>query len=270
LVGCGVLQDGAPLYTSFLGSRIRGSSPPNRCDGLSHRTPLSQISIAMINITFIVIASAVLLIKSTHAWKLSRGSQPVTARSQPLKSLATGLLLAVGTFGLLPVEAQDQFRLPPIDRNDKDRCIMVSSAMGQANAARQKLFDLRECDLRNQDGKLKDMSGVIGSNADFRGVSFVEGQLSKGYLRSSNFAGADFTNGVVDRVTFDGSDLKGAIFKNAVLSGTTFAEANLEDTDFTDAYLGPFDLKNLCANPTLKGTNPTTKEDTRFSAGCGE
>ena len=81
---------------------------------------------------------------------------------------------------------------------------------------------------------------------------------------------ADFTNGVVDRVTFDGSDLKGAIFKNAVLSGTTFAEANLEDTDFTDAYLGPFDLKNLCANPTLKGTNPTTKEDTRFSAGCGE
>ena len=201
--------------------------------------------------------------------KLGRGgSHHSISAVTKAKSLAAGLLVAIGTSGVLPVQAQEQYRLPPIDRNDKDRCIMVSSAIGQANAARQKLFDLRECDLRGQDGKLKDMSGVIGSDADFRGVSFVEGQLSKGYLRNSQFQGADFTNGVVDRVTFDGSDLKGAIFKNAVLSGTTFTEANLEDTDFTDAYLGPFDLKNICANPTLKGTNPTTKADTRFSTGC--
>ena len=160
----------------------------------------------------LVFACVVLCMDSTQAWKLSRGSQPPTLKSQPLKSLTIGLMVAIGTAGVLPVKAQDQFRLPPIDRSDKDRCVMVSSAMGQANAARQKLFDLRECDLRDQNAKLKDLSGVIGSNADFRGVSFVEGQLSKGYLRNSNFVGADFTNGVVDRVTFDGSDLKGAIF----------------------------------------------------------
>ena len=32
--------------------------------------------------------------------------------------------------------------------------------------------------------------------------------------------------------------------------------------------LGPFDLRNLCANPTLDGTNPTTGADTKESAGC--
>ena len=161
----------------------------------------------------LVFACVVLCMDITQAWKLSRGSQPPTLKSQPLKSLTIGLMVAIGTAGVLPVKAQDQFRLPPIDRSDKDRCVMVSSAMGQANAARQKLFDLRECDLRDQNAKLKDLSGVIGSNADFRGVSFVEGQLSKGYLRNSNFVGADFTNGVVDRDTFDGSDLKGAILR---------------------------------------------------------
>lgn len=34
------------------------------------------------------------------------------------------------------------------------------------------------------------------------------------------------------------------------------------------AYLGDFDQKNLCKNPTLKGTNPVTNADTRDSAGC--
>jgi uncharacterized protein YjbI with pentapeptide repeats len=55
------------------------------------------------------------------------------------------------------------------------------------------------------------------------------------------------------------------VFANAVLSGTSFKGANLADTDFTDAYLGPFDLKNLCLNPTLAGTNPVSPTHT-FSA----
>lgn len=36
----------------------------------------------------------------------------------------------------------------------------------------------------------------------------------------------------------------------------------------TQAYMGDFDQKNLCKNPTLKGTNPVTNADTRLSAGC--
>ena len=84
----------------------------------------------------------------------------------------------------------------------------------------------------------------------------------------ANFAGADFTNGVIDRAYFKGANFKGAIFGNAVLSGSTFEDTNLENTDFTDAYLGDFDQRKLCKNPTLTGENPVTGAPTRGSAGC--
>jgi len=70
--------------------------------------------------------------------------------------------------------------------------------------------------------------------------------------------GADFTNAILDRISFDGADLTGAILKNTVLSGTTFTNAILTDVDFSDSYLGPFDLKNLCSNPSLSGKNPVS------------
>ncbi len=44
--------------------------------------------------------------------------------------------------------------------------------------------------------------------------------------------------------------------------------ADVENADFTDAYIGDFDIRNLCKNPTLKGENPTTGADTRLSANC--
>ena len=84
----------------------------------------------------------------------------------------------------------------------------------------------------------------------------------------SKFDGADFTNAIVDRASFKGSSVRGAIFKNAVLTGTTFEDADVEGADFTEAAIGDFDLRSLCKNPTLKGQNPVTGEDTRFSVGC--
>jgi|TARA_B110001469_G_C9565445_1_gene280431 uncharacterized protein YjbI with pentapeptide repeats len=84
----------------------------------------------------------------------------------------------------------------------------------------------------------------------------------------AKFDGADFTNGVIDRAYFKGCSFRGAIFGNAVLSGSTFEETDLEDSDFTDAYLGDFDQRKLCKNPTLKGENPVTGAPTRPSAGC--
>ncbi len=32
--------------------------------------------------------------------------------------------------------------------------------------------------------------------------------------------------------------------------------------------MGDFDNRNICKNPTLKGTNPKTGADTRMSAAC--
>ena len=56
---------------------------------------------------------------------------------------------------------------------------------------------------------------------------------------------------------------------NTVLSGSTFEEANLKDTDWSDSYLGDFDQRKICKNPTLGGENPTTGNPSRESAGCG-
>ena len=61
---------------------------------------------------------------------------------------------------------------------------------------------------------------------------------------------------------------QGAVFANAVLSGTSFTNADLTDVDFTDSYLGEFDLRALCRNPSLQGTNPVTGAPTKESAGC--
>jgi uncharacterized protein YjbI with pentapeptide repeats len=88
------------------------------------------------------------------------------------------------------------------------------------------------------------------------------------HFTDSIFDGADFTNAIVDRANFFGSSLKGTIFTNAVLTGTSFENTNVEDADFTDAALGSFDLRTLCSNPTLHGTNPVTNKDTRESVGC--
>jgi len=183
-----------------------------------------------------------------------------------LSILATTLL-----FNPLPSHADGQtkeFKLPPIDQSDKSRCVLNSSKMGQANAARDKLYDLRECKLSGVKGAEFDLSGVIMTDTDVTNANFRDAQFSKGYLRNSNFDGADFTNAIVDRASFKGSSLRGTIFQNAVLTATSFDGADVENADFSDAYIGDFDIRNLCKNPTLKGENPTTGADTALSAGC--
>eukprot|EP01041_Mallomonas_annulata_P005706 gene5706-11513_t len=195
---------------------------------------------------------------------LSMGAGQINSKSL----IASGLLAGMLSFPLNSFAIEQQYKLPPIDRKDTTRCELRSSSIGQANAARDKLYDLRECDLKGQTGEGKDMSGMIASKADFSGVSFKEAQISKAFARNSNFKKCDFTNAIVDRASFDGSDLEGALFVNSVLSGTTFSDANLKNTDFSDSYLGPYDLKNLCANPSLTGENPVTGKDTKESAGC--
>jgi len=189
-----------------------------------------------------------------------------------LVKVASAAVLSLAIFmNPTPALADGQtkdFKLPPIDFSDKGRCTLNGSKMGQANAARDKLYDLRQCDLSSQDASGFDLSGVIMTQTNLAKTKFIESQFSKGYLHDSNFDGADFTNGIIDRASFKGSSLKGAIFQNAVLTGTSFENANLENADFSDAYIGDFDIRALCKNPSLSGENPTTGADTYASAGC--
>merc|ERR1712083_666776 len=58
---------------------------------------------------------------------------------------------ALQQFSPVPMALADgdteKFKFPPIDRANKERCKFISSAMGQANAARDSLYDLRECKM---------------------------------------------------------------------------------------------------------------------------
>jgi uncharacterized protein YjbI with pentapeptide repeats len=191
---------------------------------------------------------------------------------QAMKNLAVSaavafILVSSPSASLADGQTKD-FKLPPIDYADKNRCVLNSSSMGQANAARDKLLDLRECKIAGAKATGYDLSGVIMTNTDASNANFAEAYFSKGYLRDSMLDGADFTNAIVDRATFKGSSLRGAIFANAVLTGTGFEGADVENADFTDAYIGDFDIRLLCKNPTLKGENPKTGADTRMSANC--
>jgi len=233
------------------------------------RTIISLLAAATSVAAFAPIAPAPVVITHLSATTNNENNSPL---NQLTNAASISILAATLLFNPLPSHADGQtkeFKLPPIDKSDKSRCVLNSSKMGQANAARDKLYDLRECDLRGTKGDEFDLSGVIMTKTDLSTASLREAQFSKGYLRNSNFDGADFTNAIVDRATFQGSSLKGAIFQNAVLTATSFEGADVENADFTDSYIGDYDIRNLCKNPTLMGENPTTGADTRLSANCG-
>merc|ERR1712113_680243 len=181
---------------------------------------------------------------------------------------------ALQQFSPVPLALADgdteKFKFPPIDRANKERCRFVSSAMGQANAARDSLYDLRECPMAGTKAAGFDISGALLADGDFSNVDFKEAQLSKVYAPGAKFDGADFTNGILDRGFYKGASFRGTLFTNAVLSGSTFEDADLESSDYSEAYIGQFDQRKLCKNPKLKGENPVTGTPTRASAGCPE
>eukprot|EP00977_Amphora_coffeiformis_P004940 scaffold1055_cov165-Amphora_coffeaeformis.AAC.14 len=129
------------------------------------------------------------------------GASRVGSELSGMRKIGEAALAASLFFGLLPnaVHAID-YRLPPIDRSDPNRCTLKSSAMGQSNAARDSLFDLRECKLVGADAQGYDLSGVIMGKTDVSNANFAEAYFSKGYLQDSKFDGTDFSNAIVARI----------------------------------------------------------------------
>jgi hypothetical protein len=180
--------------------------------------------------------------------------------SETITKLACGFCAALTIATAPPSFAggTNQARLPPLS-TDPARCERAydGNTIGQANGVSNITLDLRNCDYSNDMTNLKGktLSSALMSGAKFDGADMSEVVMSKAYAVGASFKGTNFTNGVVDRVAFDNSDLRGVKFNNTVLSGSTFNGANLEGASFEDALIGYVDIKNLCTNPTLSGTN---------------
>jgi hypothetical protein len=93
----------------------------------------------------------------------SRDTSPFPQKAMSIIA-ATFATVALVTLTPLDVWADGQtkdFKFPPIDYGDVNRCVLKGgSSMGQANAARDKLYDLRQCKLSGVDATGYDLSGV--------------------------------------------------------------------------------------------------------------
>ena len=103
---------------------------------------------------------------------------------ESLQAALVGVIIAAAVPQVALADGQTKdFRLPPIDFADKSRCVLKSSSIGQANAARDKLYDLRMCDLAGADASGFDLSGVITGKTNLANSKLIESYFSKGYLR---------------------------------------------------------------------------------------
>ena len=93
-------------------------------------------------------------------------------------SFALASMVLISPLPALADGQTDKFKLPPIDFSDKSRCVLQSSSMGQANAARDKLYDLRQCSLSGASAPGYDLSGVIMTNTDVSKADFKEAYFS--------------------------------------------------------------------------------------------
>ena len=98
-------------------------------------------------------------------------ARPSFANALATAGLAAMLLTAIPNVAHADGQTKE-FKFPPIDFSDTQRCILKSSSMGQANAARDALFDLRQCQLAGVKASGYDLSGA-GTLLHLVRVSFV-------------------------------------------------------------------------------------------------
>ena len=132
---------------------------------------------------------------------------PAAKAAGTLAGLAAAAVLA---FAPAPALAENNVRLPPLDR-DPQRCerAYTGNTIGQANAVSDRILDLRYCDFTNKNLSGKTLSGALLLGADLTGANLSEVVMSKAYAVEANFSGSNLTNAVVDRVAFERSNLTG-------------------------------------------------------------
>ena len=127
-------------------------------------------------------------VSSVSLQSTQNSDNEIIAKTVANAAFASMAALALFSAGPLPAFADGQtekFKLPPVDLSDKNRCKLTSSSIGQANAARDKLYDLRQCNLSGQAAVGYDLSGVIMTKTDVSKVNFQDAFFSKAYLHGT-------------------------------------------------------------------------------------
>jgi hypothetical protein len=133
----------------------------------------------MMHRTLAAAASFLLAVASVDGFAPATPSSPLprlatsnahTVETGSLSTIRQKAATAIATFGIAltimasPAVADGQtkdFKFPPIIGSDENRCVLKGgSSMGQANAARDKLYDLRQCKLSGANAVGYDLSGV--------------------------------------------------------------------------------------------------------------
>ena len=156
-------------FTNLAAHRSREPSSSDRKHELSHLAVAAAIAMTMAASPFPAFADGAYGIRLCRFSVFSTNVQRVHV-SRPI-SRSTG--------------STKEFKFPPIDISDKNRCVLQGSNMGQSNAARDKLYDLRQCQLSGADASGLDLSGVIMSKTDVSKAKFLETYFSKAYLRGA-------------------------------------------------------------------------------------
>jgi hypothetical protein len=131
--------------------------------GLNNPTPPCFFKIFVVT-SFFIWVECFTISSPLHVARLPLRLEAMKAENCAAHFVATCVTTVVL---LLPTSAAwadgqtKDFKFPPIDYGDKTRCILKGgSSMGQANAARDKLYDLRQCQLSGANAVGYDLSGV--------------------------------------------------------------------------------------------------------------